>query len=96
MDGEFKMKTLPIAARIEPINTNTGLLSSIMTLNQTPHITNADPMVHPTFMPNLSRIQLAGTVLIGWRMGKTKTKNVTVTNLKLKALVTRLLRLAKA
>ena len=56
IEDEFKMKTLPIAARHEPIKQNAGYRISINILSQTPAMTNIPPNEHPHLIPNLSRI----------------------------------------
>lgn len=56
MEDEFRMKTLPMAAKPEPTRQNAGYLTSINVLSQTPAMTNTPPKEHPHLIPNLSRM----------------------------------------
>lgn len=79
IDGELRTNTFPTAATADPNMHSVGSLSLIKVLIQVPITSKAPPIEHPIFMPNLSRIQLAGTVKMGWKMGKNNTLRVTMT-----------------
>ncbi len=77
IDGELSIKTLPIAAKTDPNRHQKIFPTSSSVLIQTPAMRRAPPIQHPIFMPNLSRIQLAGKAKIGCRMGKNSVLRVT-------------------
>jgi hypothetical protein len=81
MEGEFNIKTLPTAAKIEPMSPKIGYWYSIKVLIQTPVMTISDPTMQPIFMPNLSKTQLAGKAQTGCKIGNIKVKRVTITEL---------------
>lgn len=77
IEGEFKIKMFPIAAKIEPVKHHTTTYGCINVRSHTPINNRTPPIEHPIFMPNLSRIQFAGKAKIGWNTGNTKTLKVT-------------------
>ena len=79
MEGEFKMKMLPIALKAEPAKHQNGSSTYMSVRSQTPAITRRAPMLQPILMPNLSKIRLAGKAKIGWTIGKSKVLRVTIT-----------------
>ncbi len=81
IDGEFNMNTLPTAAKTDPISPKIGYWYSIKVLIHTPAITISDPIIQPIFIPNLSKIQLAGKAQTGCKIGNIKVKRVTITEL---------------
>ena len=81
IDGELRTKILPIAASTDPVRHQKIFWYSIKVLIQTPAMSKTPPMPQPSFIPNLSRIQLAGKANIGWKIGKNNTFRVTSTEL---------------
>lgn len=77
IEGEFRINMFPMALRIEPIKHHDISPYSRRVLSHTPAITRTPPREQPIFIPNLSRIQLAGTAKIGWKIGKNRTLRVT-------------------
>lgn len=61
----LKAKTFPALQRIEPKVTQAGLPICMRVLAQTPSKTRVLPSEIPTFIPNLSRMRLAGVAIIG-------------------------------
>lgn len=78
LDAELRIKILPKAAIIDPKKHQYGLSTSIIVLSQTPPTTNIPPNEQPIFIPNVSKIQLAGKAKKGWRIGNTKVLRVTI------------------
>jgi hypothetical protein len=77
IDGEFKIKTLPIDAKVDPAKHQKIVFSYIRVLIQIPATSNAPPIQHPIFIPNLSRIQLTGNAQTGCKIGKINILSVT-------------------
>lgn len=55
-----------------------GFYITMSILHQAPNKTNNPPIEQPIFTPNLSRIQLEGTAIIGWMIGLRRIMNVTM------------------
>lgn len=79
IEGEFRIKILPTAAKMEPIKHHSGCYTSRRVLIHTPHISKAPPIEQPVFIPNLSKIQLVGKAPMGCRTGKNRVNRVTTT-----------------
>lgn len=77
IEGEFKTKIFPMAAKADPDKHQNILPTYRNVLIQTPATTNIAPIVQPTLIPNLSRIQLTGKAKIGCKIGKNKVFKVT-------------------
>lgn len=76
IEGEFRTKTLPIAANNDPIRHQAYLSYSKSVLIHTPIISNAPPIQQPIFIPNLSSTQFAGKAQTGWKIGKNRVNRV--------------------
>lgn len=81
MEGEFRMKTLPMEARIDPAKHHPGCPSSSKVLSQTPAMRKTPPTEQPIFIPNLSSTQFAGKAQKGWKIGKKRVKSVMIIGL---------------
>lgn len=76
--AELSTNKFPNAAKNDPIKQNSGSPVSRIVLTQTPAITNTDPKKHPTLLPYLSSMKLAGKAPIGCRMVKINALAVTI------------------
>lgn len=77
IDGEFKTKMFPMAAKADPLRHQNILPTYRKVLIHTPVTTKIAPIVQPIRIPNLSRIQLTGKAKIGCKIGKNKVFKVT-------------------
>lgn len=77
IDGEFKTKIFPIAARADPPRHQNTWPTYRKVLIHTPATRSIAPIVQPILIPNLSRIQFTGNAKIGCKIGKNKVFKVT-------------------
>lgn len=77
IDGEFKTKMFPMAAKADPLRHQNILPTYRNVLIHTPVTTKIAPIVQPIRIPNLSSIQLTGNAKIGCKIGKNKVFKVT-------------------
>lgn len=76
--AELSTNKFPNAAKNDPTRHHSGRPFSKIVLTQTPAMTKIEPKMHPTLLPYLSRIQLAGKAPMGWRMVKMRALAVTI------------------
>jgi hypothetical protein len=81
LEGELSTNMFPIAHSTEPVIAHNGSPGCMIVLVQAPAMTKTPPMVHPTRVPNLSKMKLQGIEIKGWIMGLERMFKDTITPL---------------